>query len=296
MDRSLLREKVGGFNVKLLIILFSFLFVFYSNASVVNDTASGASIKRIIDWKKKIVYFDIIKTVDEDKFGRVGLNSTSRLVLSINDFKDSLIRQSLFEMVIDSDNTFKDYLDSEPHLILYFSGLDSILKRSYVKYSEDLKSITIRYELSLFPDFINLFLFHDKSYKAFYPFMTMRVDQFAYTGIVIYAGEDYESTSGTVKLTDSFFIKIYDENIKLYFDKRMVEPDALRRWGMLEYTNDIAYRNEDRIGDYPLRLVAKGIYGKNNSDIILDEYSINKLFSNKNNVNLLREGKLIIIK
>ncbi|QMU99179.1 hypothetical protein F0310_01930 [Borrelia sp. A-FGy1] len=276
-------------------VLFKFFILFYSNISVIKNFNFGASINRIIDWNKKVVYFDISKTVDENKFGGVGLNSTSRLMLSINDFKDSLIRQSLFEMVIDSDNTFKDYFNSDPHLILYFSGFDNILKRGYIKYSEDLKNITVRYELYLFPDFINLFLSHDKPYKAFYPLMNTSADQF-YTGILIYAGDGYESSSGLVRLRDSFFIKIYDENIKLYFDKRMVEPDALRRWGMLEYTDDIFYKNRDRVGDYPLKLVAKGVYGKNRSDIILDECSINKLFSNKNNINLLREGKLVIIR
>ncbi|UPA17887.1 hypothetical protein R5397_02440 [Borrelia sp. MN22-0132] len=277
--------------------LLSFLFLFYSNVSIINDSLSKSSIKRTIDWDTKIIYFDIIKPVDEDKFGRVGLDSTSRLVFSVNDFKDTLIRQSLFEMIIDSDNTFEDYFDSDPHLILYFSGLNSILKRGYTKYSEDLKNITVRYELCLFPDFVNLFIAHSKPYMAFYPLMNTSIDQFVYTGIIIYAGDDYQfSSSDVVKLTDAFFIKIYDENIKLYFDKKMVEPDALRKWGMFEYTNDISYKNKDRVGDYPLRLIAKGVYGKNHSDIILDKYSINKIFSNKNNVNLLREGRLVIIK
>ncbi|AAX17727.1 outer membrane protein [Borrelia turicatae 91E135] len=297
LDRCLSGEKVGSFNVNLLSRLLSFLFLFYSNVSIVNDSLSKSSIKRTIDWDTKIIYFDIIKPVDEDKFGRVGLDSTSRLVFSVNDFKDTLIRQSLFEMIIDSDNTFKDYFDSDPHLILYFSGLDSILKRGYTKYSEDLKSITVRYELCLFPDFVNLFIAHSKPYMAFYPLMDTSVDQFVYTGIIIYAGDDYQfSSGGVVKLTDAFFIRIYDEDIKLYFDKKMVEPDALRKWGMLEYTNDISYKNKDRVGNYPLRLIAKGVYGKNHSDIILDKYSINKIFSNKNNVNLLRQGKLVIIK
>ncbi|WP_024655416.1 hypothetical protein [Borrelia hispanica] len=277
--------------------LLNFLFLFYSNVSIINDVSSRSSIKRTIDWDAKIVYFDIIKPVDEDRFGRVGIDSTSRLVFSVNDFKDTLIRESLFEIIIDSDFTFKDYFDSDPHLILYFSGLDSILKRGYMKYSEDLKNITVRYELCIFPDFINLFLGHSKPYKAFSPLMNTTVEQFVYTGIIIYAGDDYKSSSGSiVKLTDAFFVKIYDENIKLYFDKRMVDPDALKKWGMFEYTNDISYKNKDRIGDYPLRLIAKGVYGKNHSDIILDDYSINKIFSNENNINLLREGKFVIIK
>ncbi|AHH06462.1 Outer membrane protein [Borrelia crocidurae DOU] len=277
--------------------LLNFLFLFYSNVSIINDVSSKSSIKRTIDWDAKIVYFDIIKPVDEDRFGRVGIDSTSRLVFSVNDFKDTLIRESLFEIIIDSDSTFKDYFDFDPHLILYFSGLDSILKRGYMKYSEDLKNITVRYELCIFPDFINLFLGHSKPYKAFFPLMNTTVEQFVYTGIIIYAGDDYKSSSGSiVKLTDAFFVKIYDENIKLYFDKRMVDPDALKKWGMFEYTNDISYKNKDRIGDYPLRLIAKGVYGKNHSDIILDDYSINKIFSNENNINLLREGKFVIIK
>ncbi|WP_024653876.1 hypothetical protein [Borrelia persica] len=277
--------------------LLNFLFLFYSNVSTINDVSSKSSIKRTIDWNEKLVYFDIIKPVDEDRFGKVGIDSTSRLVFSVNDFKDTLIRESLFEMIIDSDFTFKDYFDSDPHLIMYFSGLDSILKRGYMKYSEDLKSITVRYELCLFPDFINLFLGHIKPYKAFYPLVNTTAEQFVYTGIIIYAGDDYKSSSNSVvRLNDAFFVKIYDENIKLYFDKRMVEPDALKKWGMLEYTNDISYKNKDRIGDYPLRLVAKGVYGKYHSDIILDDYSINKIFSNENNINLLREGKFVVIK
>ncbi|UPA16258.1 hypothetical protein bcCo53_000389 [Borrelia coriaceae] len=277
--------------------LLNFLFLFYSNVSIINDSLSKSSIKRTIDWDTKVIYFDIIKPVDEDKFGRVGFDSTSRLVFSVHDLKDTLIRQSLFEMIIDSDNTFKDYFDYDPHLILYFSGLDSILKRGYTKYSEDLRSITVRYELSFFPDFMNLFLSHNKPYKAFYPLISTNVDGFVYTGIIIYAGDDYKSSLGSfVKLTDAFFIKIYDENLRLYFDMKMVEPDALREWGMLEYTNDIAYKNKDRVGDYPLRLIVKGVYGKNHSDIILDEYSINRIFSNKNNIDLLRKGRLVIIK
>ncbi|BCR21827.1 hypothetical protein [Borrelia sp. HM] len=277
--------------------LFSFLFLFYYNTSIIKDSVSQSSITRTIDWDAKYVYFDITKPVDEDKFDTGVLDSTSRLVFDINDFKDTLIRQSLFKMVIDSENTFEDYFNLDPHLVLYFSGFDSILKRGYTKHSEDLKSITIRYELCLFPDFINLFLSHSKPYKAFYPLVSTSVDKLAYTGIIIYAGDDYKASSGDfVKLMNAFFIKIYDENIKLYFDKRMVDPDALKKWGMLEYTNDISYKDKSRIGNYPLKLIAKGIYGKHNADIILDEYSINKIFSNSNNIELLREGKLVIIK
>ena len=277
--------------------LFSFLFLFYSNVSVIKDSMSKYSIKRTIDWDAKYVYFDIIKPVDEDKFDTGLLDSTSKLVFNINDFKDTLIRESLFKMVIDSENTFEDYFNLDPHLVLCFSGFDSILKRGYTKHSEDLKSITIRYELSFFPDFINLFLSHSKPYKAFYPLVSTSVDKLSYTGIIIYAGDNYKVSSGDfVKLMNAFFIKIYDENIKLYFDKRMVDPDVLRKWGMLEYTNDISCENNSRVGNYPLKLIAKGIYGKNNVDIILDEYSINKIFSDKNNVDLLRKGKLVIIK
>ncbi|APR64863.1 hypothetical protein baBA2_000382 [Borrelia anserina] len=283
--------------MNLLNSLLNFLFLFYSNVSVINDSVSKSSIKRIIDWDTKVIYFDIIKLVDEDRFGKVGFDTTSKLVFSVNDFKDTLIRQSLFEMIIDSDNSFKDYFDSDPHLILYFSGLDSILKRGYTKYSEDLKNITVRYELCIFPDFIDLFFSHSKPYRVFYPLINTNVNKTVYTGIIIYAGDDYKSSSGdVVKLTDAFFIKIYNEDIKLYFDKRMVDPDALRKWGMLEYTNDIFYKNKDRVGNYPLRLIAKGVYGKNHSDIILDKYSISKIFSDNDNVNLLREGKLVIIK
>ncbi len=251
---------------------------------------------RIIDWDRKVICFDIVKEINENEFRPVGLNTASKLIATINDFKDTLIRESLFKIIMDSENTFKNYFDLNPSLILNFSGPNSILKRSYIKYSEDLRSLTVRYELSLFPDFINLFFSHETPYKAFYPLVNSDIDKTDYTGIVIYVGEVYNNTSGSKKLEDSFFIKIYDENIRPYFDKRMVSSEALKKWGMLEYSNDVLYNNKNRVGHRPLKLVAKSIYGKNNTDIILDEYSINKLFSNSNNIKLLQDGKLVVIK
>ncbi|MBB6208104.1 hypothetical protein [Borreliella lanei] len=276
--------------------LFSCLFLLYSSVSIIKDEAAETSVHRIIDWDRKVICFDIVKEINENEFRPVGLNTASKLIATINDFKDTLIRESLFKIIMDSENTFKNYFDLNPSLILNFSGPNSILKRSYIKYSEDLRSLTVRYELSLFPDFINLFFSHETPYKAFYPLVNSDVDKTNYTGIVIYVGEVFNNTSGSKKLEDSFFIKIYDENIRPYFDKRMVSSEALKKWGMLEYSNDVLYNNKNRVGHRPLKLVAKGIYGKNNTDIILDEYSINKLFSNSNNIKLLQDGKLVVIK
>lgn len=276
--------------------LFSYLFLLYSNVSIIKDEVAETSVHRIIDWDRKVICFDIVKEINENEFRPVGLNTASKLIATINDFKDTLIRESLFKIIMDSENTFKNYFDLNPSLILNFSGPNSILKRSYIKYSEDLRSLTVRYELSLFPDFINLFFLHEKPYKAFYPLVNSDVDKTDYTGIVIYVGEVYSNTFGSKKLEDSFFIKIYDENIRPYFDKRMVSSEALKKWGMLEYSNDILYNNKNRVGHRPLKLVAKSVYGKNNTDIILDEYSINKLFSNSNNIKLLQDGKLVVIK
>ncbi|EEF81583.1 hypothetical protein [Borreliella valaisiana] len=276
--------------------LFSYLFLLYSNVSIIKDEVTETSVHRIIDWDRKVICFDIVKEINENEFRPVGLNTASKLISTINDFKDTLIRESLFKIIMDSENTFKNYFDLNPSLILKFSGPNSILKRSYIKYSEDLRSLTVRYELSLFPDFINLFFSHEKPYKAFYPLVNSDVDKTDYTGIVIYVGEVYNDAFGSKKLEDSFFIKIYDENIRPYFDKRMVSSEALKKWGMLEYSNDVLYNNKNRVGYRPLKLVAKSIYGKNNTDIILDEYSINKLFSNSNNIKLLQDGKLVVIK
>lgn len=276
--------------------LFSYLFLLYSNVSIIKDEVAETSVHRIIDWDRKVICFDIVKEINENEFRPVGLNTASKLIATINDFKDTLIRESLFKIIMDSENTFKNYFDLNPSLILNFSGPNSILKRSYIKYSEDLRSLTVRYELSLFPDFIRLFFSHEKPYKAFYPLVNSDVDKTDYTGVVIYVGDVYNNTFGSKKLEDSFFIKIYDENIRPYFDKRMVSSEALKKWGMLEYSNDVLYSNKNRVGYRPLKLVAKSIYGKNNTDIILDEYSINKLFSNSNNIKLLQDGKLVIIK
>ncbi len=187
--------------------LFSYLFLLYSNVSIIKDEVAETSVHRIIDWDRKVICFDIVKEINENEFRPVGLNTASKLIATINDFKDTLIRESLFKIIMDSENTFKNYFDLNPSLILNFSGPNSILKRSYIKYSEDLRSLTVRYELSLFPDFINLFFSHEKPYKSFYPLVNSDVDKTDYTGIVIYVGEVYSNTFGSKKLEDSFLSK-----------------------------------------------------------------------------------------
>ena len=80
----------------------------------------------------------------------------------------------------------------------------------------------------------------------------------------------------------------------------MCDPEALKRWGGVaayEYSADEATlkANEERVGVLPLRTMARGVFGRNATDILLSADAARQLLSREQNRALLREGRILII-
>jgi len=172
-------------------------------------------------------------------------------------------------------------------------------KKESASYSADMKSVRATYTFPIFGErgFLNLFVSHNHPYpirKAFGFVPTKR-----YTGIVIYAKGLYPlygEKGRESRLMPGLLPKIFDEAMKTVVEKEQCDPESLVRWGMAQYSDSLDLKPfSPRIGSFPLHIVARGIYGKNGTDIIIPTEDAEKLLALKENRDLLIQGRILII-
>jgi len=80
---------------------------------------------------------------------------------------------------------------------------------------------------------------------------------------------------------------------------QMCDPQALRRWGVAAYAysslEEALAPFEDRVGPTPLRTRARGVFGRNATDLLLSTEAARQLLSRAHNRDLLRDGRILII-
>ena len=171
-------------------------------------------------------------------------------------------------------------------------------KKESASYSADMKSVRVTYTFPIFGEsgFLNFFVSHSR------PYPTRKVFGFVptkrYSGIVIYAKGVYplygKSREGS--LEPGLFPKIFDEDMKRVIEKEQCDPESLKRWGMAQYSDSLDLKSfSPRIGSFPIHIVARGIYGKNGTDIIIPTEDAKQLLALRENRDLLIQGRILII-
>jgi hypothetical protein len=120
----------------------------------------------------------------------------------------------------------------------------------------------------------------------------------AFSGVLIYAAGDYPAhgKNGERQLQQALLPKVYDEDLEVVYGSAMVEPDALREWGVVRYAarlDDLSYVS--RIGAFPLRIMARGLYGELDTDIIISSAAARTLLADRANARILREGRVVVV-
>ena len=65
---------------------------------------------------------------------------------------------------------------------------------------------------------------------------------------------------------------------------------------MIAYTTDPSDRGPaDRIGSNPLRILARGVFGRNDTDLLIPTESAHRLLATADNRRLLREGRILVV-
>jgi outer membrane protein OmpA-like peptidoglycan-associated protein len=125
-----------------------------------------------------------------------------------------------------------------------------------------------------------------------------RVATRAYTGILIDARGVLpvhgEYTGG--RASPCIFPRIWDDTMELFYERSMMNPQKALASGVVRYSySDDEDEYIDRIGQDPLRVTARELYGKNRTDPVIARADALKVLSSPENRALLEAGRIVIL-
>jgi len=269
-----------------------FLYILISGSILVGAEAEVSAVKSI-DWENGIITIDITASSD---IPWTTPSSRYKMDSLISKRAPVLTAETLSEITINSLHTIGSEILLNTSLYGNLLNLPEIAGKTFSTASEDRKSLTVRYNIPIFPEIAKLFINRtigdpvpiDLRYKATADF----------TGIIIYAGEllPLHGTNKNINLNPSIFPKIYNDKLETILDMTMVEPQFLQKWGTagFSFNENVEYYGE-RIGAFPLRTMAKAVFGKNGTDLIIPDRAVREILSSDHNRKLLAEGRVMII-
>ncbi len=205
----------------------------------------------------------------------------------ISDNLPVIIFDELSGLILDSHTRIQDYLNKKTSLIPRVFKLADKAERERSIFSKDMKNLEIQYTINLYPDIVEIFLPsppHEEIGR-----LLRFVPSADFTGIVIYIDEHKD-------FTPSLFPRIYDQNMNLIMDRFHIDTDMLKKWGAAGYRKDLDLAGSaGRIGLSPLKLTARGLFGVNNTDIIISTLDAEKILSRGKNINLIYQGRILIV-
>jgi hypothetical protein len=202
-------------------------------------------------------------------------------------------------ILVDSYETVGQRLQASDAL---FRSLSELAVRGGRKisasFSEDMHQVLVQYRFPFYgPDgLIAPFIQHER------PFPIPRILGFTpsrtFTGLVIYAQGELPSHGKPwrERANPALLPRLFDEDMNPVLSPEMCDPKFLLRWGVAAYAfSDDETLFRERIGDLPLRTMARGVFGRNATDLLLPREAARQLLSREGNRQLLREGRILII-
>lgn len=248
-----------------------------------------------VDWAAGTLSLEITHTLDPStpSLARAKGDAETDLDARLPEF----LSRAISPVTVDSSHTFGDLLEADAALFERVNDLALRARRTELALSPDLSTLVARYVIPLFGEqgiASPLFPSRETLLRRKLGDVTTR----AYTGLLIFAKGPLPM-SGSARpaaARPALFPRIWDEQMNLVLDKGMCSPEWLQRWGMVGYSSDV----EDpalalRVGNLPLRLAARGVFGDKPTDIIISLDGARQLLALPENIALLREGRICIV-
>jgi hypothetical protein len=216
----------------------------------------------------------------------------------LEDRYPALIRGVILSLQADSSSTLQDLVDRGEMSPKDADDLNGLALRTPPSLSTDLQEISARYSLSLTSAAQAI---SRRSRPASPPSPLVPSPSKAYTGIIIIADEELpvHGRNTSSLLRPCLFPKIWDSEQNLVFDRTMAERGMvsyLTRESITGYNpSGLDAKAREKAGDNPLRIMARGLFGKTPTDPVIDADDALLILSSQENRNLLRDGKIVFI-
>jgi hypothetical protein len=213
----------------------------------------------------------------------------------------NLIRGGILDLPVDSSSSIAD-LVARGELTLYEAEAIALNAQSIPPaLSPDMQNMYSSYIISL-SSVSSALLRHERPAPIIRTLNPVSSAQ--YTGIIIIAAADLpvHAMNSTAQVVPCIFPKIWDSKMNLIYNRNMLESHDTP---MVRYfpVQDIFQNNpsglstelREFIGDRPLRIFARGVFGINPTDLIIDRDDAMLIISSEENRSLLSRGKVAVI-
>jgi hypothetical protein len=293
VNRPINKKNMRKLNI--LIAIPFFVFCFFITADDLLNTEVA------IDWAKGTLKITAIISLDLDTYPFPKARAKAETILY--DKMPSLFIEALMDIPIDSFYTVREKLKDElerKNLLQVLSHIASKGEKVGSFVTEDFSSLKASYLYPFYGEdgILSLLVEHKERIPLRYELGFHATRKFS--GLVIYAKGKYPIWGDNKKsesvVQRAFFPKIFDDDLNIVVKKEMCDPNMLRKWGIVAYSAATdESRFVERVGAFPLRIIAYGVYGKNNTDIIISKEAAGQLLSLEENRSLLIQGRILII-
>jgi hypothetical protein len=256
---------------------------------------AGLNVYAKMDWSAAMLTIDVTKQLDPTvaALPQAKGDAETEIESRLGEF----VTAALSTVVVDSSHTYGDLLGNDPALFSRTSALAEEAQQSEISLSDDLTHLFARYSLPLFG--------LQGAASPFYPSRSEPIRRRLgwvptrpFTGLLIYAKGMLPAvgTNGAAQARPALFPRIFDESMTLVMEKGMCSPEALAKWGMVGYAMSL----DDQVvvvraGELPLRLVARGVFGDNSTDLVIPREGALQLLTLPENRKLLEDGRIVIV-
>jgi hypothetical protein len=259
------------------------------------ETDKGVEVTRRLDWSAGRIVMEVTRALDPSIPSLIRAKSDAETALEQR-LPEALWR-ALGPLVVDSSHMLSDYYAADPALYGRLNEIALRAQRTDLFLTTDFTSLVARYAIPFFGD--------QGIGSPFSPSKAVPIRRRlgdvttrAYTGLLIFAGGllPTAGSSRTATARPALFPRIWDEQMNLVLDREMCTPESLARWGMVGYSQSVDDPRADlRVGNVPLRLAARGVFGDNDTDIVISTDGARQLLALPGNIALLREGRIVVV-
>ncbi|MDR0401996.1 MAG: polymerase [Treponema sp.] len=260
--------------------------------------AQTGEINGVIEWDR--MELSVVVSVNLKEAGLKLPVGRSRAEALLEDRYPDLVRPVIMGLRADSSSTLEDLVNRGELSLASADNLAFQAARIPPALSGDLSSISARYSLSLYTVGAAL-VKHSRLREP--PGLLVPAKVRDYTGIVIIADESLplHGRNAAALLRPCLFPKIWDSGMGLVYERSMTASEtgmvcyASRESVLARSPSGLDEKLLSRVGDNPLRIMARGVFGETPTDPIIDSEDARIILSSQANRRLLREGRVALV-
>ncbi|MBR6912703.1 MAG: OmpA family protein [Treponema sp.] len=246
-----------------------------------------------IDWTKEKFISNV--SLDTEKAGINIPSGKKEASITIDREIPLLIKDPLLSLYVNNRQQLGDLVLGNNITLEQLTKIIDDGKKSPGVFTKGTLTLNVTHELNLF-EIGSLMIKHHVPYKNAKPIE--KVASKKYSGIIIDARGKLpvhgEFVSDSVY--PCFFPEIWDDDMNLIYERNMGDPELEKTQGMIHYDwNDNEALYKGRVGLEPLHIKARKVYGENRTDPVISRNDALKILTVPENLELLRQGKIVVL-